>query len=122
NKRSAPNRVRSVSYSRSRAGAHAIPSWLARMRRAAKSLMRSRDRLWFQTGVGGEANEKLLVSDHIFKHRNVECRILRRASQVMGTKPCHIEESMEPLRVGAEEGQCRDRHRSAEIGLCGLQR
>ena len=30
--------------------------------------MRSRDRLWFQTGVGGEVNEKLLVSDYIFKH------------------------------------------------------
>ena len=90
------------------------------MRWPAESLVRSRDRLWFQTGVRGKANEKLLVSDDIFKHRTVERRILGRASQVMGTKSCHVEESAESLGVGAKKGQRRDRHGPTEIGARGM--
>ena len=87
------SRWSSVSCSRGRAGAQADPSRVAHMDRPAERLVRPRDRLRLQAGVGGEVNEKLLVGDHILEHRAVECRILRRVSQVVGTKSGKIEES-----------------------------
>ena len=56
------------------------------MDRPAQRLVRQRDCLRLQVGVGGEAEEKLLVGQHILEHRAVECRILRRMSQIVGTK------------------------------------
>ena len=75
------------------------------MDRPAQRLVRQRDRLRLQVGVGGEAEEKLLVGQHVLEHRAVECRTLRRISQIVGTKSGEIEESLEPLRVSREEGQ-----------------
>ena len=77
------------------------------MNRSAQSLVRQRDCLRLQVGIGGESEEKLFVGKHILEHRPVERRILRRIAQIVGTKSGKTEESVEPLRVGREKGQRR---------------
>jgi hypothetical protein len=87
------------------------------MDRPAQRLVRQRDRLRLQVGVGGEAEEKLLVGQHVLEHRAVECRTLRRISQIVGTKSGEIEESLEPLRVGREKGNAEAANDRPNSGL-----
>ena len=92
------------------------------MNRPAQGLMRKRDFLRSEAGIGGESEQKLLVGKHILEHRRVERGILRRIPQIMRAKSGEAEESVEALGVGREKGQRRGGQRFTEFGADRLPR
>src|SRR5579871_551242 len=122
NGRSASPRWSCVSCSRDTAGPSAYPSKVAELTRPAKGLMRERDFLRSEAGIGCESEQKLLVRKHILEHRRVERRIFRRIPQIMRAKSGEAQESVEAVGVGREKDQRRGGQRFTEVGADRLPR
>ena len=77
--------------------------------------MRPRDRLRLKAPFGCELNEQLFVADQIVEHRAQERRVRGCGSEVVGAQSGQVEEPVQPVGVGGDEGQRADRQRSGRI-------